>query len=134
MSSYLETDINYDDAIKFYDEEQQRLKLLMEKMNLQKQNKNVVRDPNCESCKFNGYYSCTIAASNGHLDCLKYAHENGCSWNAYTCKIASRNGYLNCLKYAHENGCEWNKHTYKAALYRHQDCLKYAIENGCPKA
>ena len=69
-----------------------------------------------------------------NYDCLKYAHENGCSWNAYTCKIASRNGYLNCLKYAHENGCEWNKHTYKAALYRHQDCLKYAIENGCPKA
>jgi hypothetical protein len=45
MSSYLETDINYDDAIKFYDEEQLRLKLFMEKMNLQKQNKNVVRDP-----------------------------------------------------------------------------------------
>ena len=21
------------------------------------------------------------AASSGHLDCLKYAHENGCPWN-----------------------------------------------------
>ena len=25
------------------------------------------------------------AAENGHLECLKYAHENGCPWDEMTC-------------------------------------------------
>jgi len=42
----------------------------------------------------------------GHLDCLKYAHENGLlHWNADTCLNAAFNGHLDCLKYAVENGC-----------------------------
>ena len=57
-------------------------------------------------------YSCceklstVVAALNGHLDCLKYAHENGCEWDEDTCSEAALNGHLDCLKYAHENGCE----------------------------
>jgi hypothetical protein len=74
--------------------------------------------------------TCINAASNGHLDCLKYAHENGrplynfkktrkCNWRCYLryrphhhrlrqyniCEIAASNGHLDCLKYAHEKGC-----------------------------
>lgn len=26
-----------------------------------------------------------MAAQNGHLDCLTYAHENGCEWDEDTC-------------------------------------------------
>jgi hypothetical protein len=37
----------------------------------------------------------------GHLECLKYAHENGCEWDRYTCSNAAFNGHLECLKYAH---------------------------------
>ena len=32
---------------------------------------------------------CSAAAAGGHLECLKYAHEHGCVWNADTCKAAA---------------------------------------------
>jgi len=51
-----------------------------------------------------------------HLECLKYAHENGCEWDAGVTLKASSNGHFECLKYAHENGCEWHDATcYSAA-------------------
>jgi hypothetical protein len=49
--------------------------------------------------------SCRYAALNGHLECLKYAHENGCEWDNETCRNAEQNGHLECLNYARENGC-----------------------------
>ena len=45
--------------------------------------------------------ACSNAAKSGHLECLKYAHENGCPWDEDTCSEAT----FKCLKYAHENGC-----------------------------
>ena len=48
---------------------------------------------------------CEYAARNGHLECLKYAHDNGCSWDERVCEYAARNGHLKCLKYAQDNGC-----------------------------
>ena len=50
---------------------------------------------------------CCNAALNGHLECLKYAHENDCSWDKWTCNNALFNNHLDCLRYAYENGCEW---------------------------
>jgi hypothetical protein len=49
------------------------------------------------------------AAQNGRLECLKYAHENGCPWDKLTCIYATKSGHLDCLKYAHENGCPGNE-------------------------
>jgi len=78
-------------------------------------------------------YTCEYAAYNGHLECLKYAHENGCPWGADTCINAVTNGHLECLKYAHENGCSWDESICeKAAEYGHLECLKYALEHNCP--
>jgi len=47
------------------------------------------------------------AAMHGHLERLKFAHENGCPWDEDTCEIAAENGHIECLKYAHENGCPY---------------------------
>ena len=38
----------------------------------------------------------------GHLECLKYAHENGCPWDERTC---FRSCCKKCLKYAHLSLC-----------------------------
>jgi hypothetical protein len=61
-----------------------------------------------------------------HSFFYRYAHENGCEWDADTCINAAEMGNLGCLKYAHENGCPWDeKVCAKAAEYGHIDCLKY---------
>ena len=78
-------------------------------------------------------YCTSEAAENGHLDCLKYAHENGCPWDRRTTYYSAENGHLDCLKYAHENRCPWDRRTTSwAAINDNLDCLKYAHENGCP--
>src|SRR3990167_5932020 len=53
----------------------------------------------CSGCPWDEY-TCSDASSGGHLECLKYAHENDCKWNIYTCSNASSGGHLECLKYA----------------------------------
>ena len=71
--------------------------------------------------------------ANGHLECLKYAHEQGCPWHEDTCTYAASNGHLECLKYAHEEGCDWDWRTCEyAAANGHLECLKYACAHGCP--
>ena len=49
--------------------------------------------------------TCAYADENGQLECLKYAHENGCPWNEETCAIAAKMVTWRSLRYAHENGC-----------------------------
>ena len=44
-------------------------------------------------------------SKNGYLECLEYAHENGCPWDRNTIDFAVEDGHLNYLKYAHENCC-----------------------------
>jgi hypothetical protein len=76
------------------------------------------------------YQGCT----RGHIECLKYAHENGCGWDTLTCSKAAQGGHLDCMKYAHENGCEWDTETCEDAAFKgHLECSKYARENGVRK-
>jgi hypothetical protein len=75
---------------------------------------------------------CSMAAKKGHLECLKYAHENGCPWNSDTCSNAAQKGHIECLKYAHENGCKLRSGICSSAAENgHLECLKYVHENGC---
>ncbi len=86
----------------------------------------------CWCISWNYKDTCSIAAINGYLDILQWAHKNGCYWDAKTCSSAARYGYLECLQYAHENGCEWDAKTCsEAASGGHLECLKYARLNGC---
>ena len=36
-------------------------------------------------------------------------HENGCPWDQDACFNAASNGHLEVLKYLHQNGCPWNE-------------------------
>lgn len=77
--------------------------------------------------------ACTCAALRGRLECLRYAHQNGCAWTTYTCSNASARGQLACLQYAHQNGCPWDERTcWEASTRGHPECLRYALEQGCP--
>ena len=71
-----------------------------------------------------------LAAENGHLDCLKYAHENGAPWHPKAATAAAVNGHLDCVAYAHENGAPWLPET--TVLAPKGECRKYAFQHGAP--
>ena len=76
--------------------------------------------------------TCRAAAENGHLDCLIWAREHGCDWNIIICKVAAKNGHLNCLQWAREHGCDWRGGVcWTAAMMGHLNCLQWAREHGC---
>jgi len=83
-------------------QEHLQVSLLQERLQVKKY-KYKIKNPNCKICIINKRYDCDLAARYGHLDCLKYAHEEYDSpWNAWTCKYAAENGNLDCLIYAHD--------------------------------
>lgn len=55
------------------------------------------------------YKQCFEAAKAGDINELKKMHENGCNWGYVTAANAAFFGHLDCLKYAQENGWKWNK-------------------------
>jgi hypothetical protein len=84
----------------------------------------------------NGYdwnsWTCVSAAENGDLEMLVWARENGCDWDSSTCYYAAKNGHLEVLKWAIKNGCEWNINIcYLAVINGHLEVLKWARENEC---
>ena len=78
--------------------------------------------------------ACVCACKYGYIDCLRYAHENGCLLNKFIyVHMAAQNGHIDCLQYLHENGCPWSKLMCTEAAENGQiDCLRYLHENGCP--
>jgi len=56
----------------------------------------------------------------------------GCPWDNKICAKAAQGGHLDILKYLHENGCPWDNKTCENAMqYNHMDVLEYAVLNGC---
>lgn len=85
-----------------------------------------------QGCPWNRF-TCEAAAHGGHILCLRYAHAEGCAWDAQTCIAAAAGGHLECLRFAHEKGCRWDSHTTAAAAETGQlVCLQYAHEHQCP--
>ena len=76
-----------------------------------------------------GKYICEYTEERGHIDCVSDRNE----WRGKTLtKIASRNGHIECLIYAHKNGCKLHRSCAAiAAENRHFECLIYAYKNGC---
>ena len=76
-------------------------------------------------------WSCANAAENGHLEVLKYLHEEAKAlWDSGTASRAALNGHLHILEYLVEREfdkyCEWM--CLNAAEKGHLDCLKYLHE------
>ena len=76
---------------------------------------------------------CALAAQGGHLEVLKWLHENGYPWNEDTCELAARHGHLGVLQWARANGCPWDEGTCAAAARGgHTEALAWARKKGCP--
>ena len=54
-------------------------------------------------CQLNNYYGlCKAAAHNGHLECLKFLHQNGCQIDSAVLSAAAENNHMTCLKYVQD--------------------------------
>ena len=80
-------------------------------------------------CEFNN--SCVIAAKYGLIDCLKFAHTNGCELTYPTLLEACEFGSVECLNYAHENGFElYNRVIRTSIINNNLNCLEYCHKHG----
>lgn len=88
----------------------------------------------CVKCfSGNNVYAVLNACKNGHLECLKYMHENGFEWYSVAATYAALNGHLDCLKFIHQMGYVWDENTaIYAAQCPNSEILKYVLMNGCP--
>eukprot|EP00611_Tribonema_gayanum_P017103 TRINITY_DN2964_c0_g1_i2.p4 TRINITY_DN2964_c0_g1~~TRINITY_DN2964_c0_g1_i2.p4 ORF type:complete len:150 (+),score=7.88 TRINITY_DN2964_c0_g1_i2:1318-1767(+) len=50
---------------------------------------------------------CSLAASRGHLEVLKWLRVNGSAWDDSACEAAVFTGKLSVLKWLRANGCPW---------------------------
>lgn len=71
---------------------------------------------------------CEMAASNGHADCLAFAHQRDYEWDEKTCGAAAREGHLESLRYAHENGCSLDRGCFMCGFDGFDNC-SYSIYN-----
>ena len=83
-----------------------------------------------KKCPINGW-ACAEAAGNGHLEVLKYLHEEAkAPWNLWTAAWAARSGHLHVLEYLVERKFEhFDRWAYRCAAKPGQlDCLKFLHE------
>jgi hypothetical protein len=74
------------------------------------------------------FLTCRFAASNGHLQLLQWAQQNGCRSDEHTCSQAALNGHLSVLQWAHLSGCPWDEKTCSlAARSGHLEILPMAV-------
>lgn len=80
--------------------------------------------------------NCTIvglkewAALEGHLEILKYLHQQNEKWHPNIAICAAGMGHIDCLEYVHENGCPITADVAnRAAEWGHVECVKYVYEN-----
>jgi hypothetical protein len=83
---------------------------------------------------YNGIRTINAAAGQGNLEMVKYCVANECPIDEFACANAAKNGHLECLKYLHEEvKAPWTYHTASwAARYGHLHILEYLLDNNCP--
>jgi hypothetical protein len=74
---------------------------------------------------------CSLTASRGYLDLLKWCRMNGCPWDLRVCLYSANEGHLETLKWCMANIYPWND-----SIYLTSECVselsKWCNENGCP--
>jgi len=82
-----------------------------------------------KKCKWHEY-TILAAADEGNMKMVKYCVANECPINVWACACAARNGHLECLKYLHEEAeAPWGPGTANcAALKGHLHILEYLVE------
>ena len=96
----------------------------------QKGNLEMVKYCVANECHINEL-ACVCAASEGHLECLKYLHEEAkAPWGSGTADLAAENGHLHILEYLVERKYDqyYEFACASAAKFGHLDCLKYLHE------
>lgn len=74
---------------------------------------------------------CNLAAQTNQLELLVFLHTHGAVWDAEALYVAAENGHLACLQYAHQLGCEVGIRLFGAALVgRNWACFQYALRAG----
>ena len=74
-----------------------------------------------------------LPPTNGCINCVRYALENGCPIHENACRRAAKYGLLDCLQLLHLYKAPWNENiTTAAATAGHLDCLVYLVEQKCP--
>ena len=84
----------------------------------------------------------------GHLEVLRWAHENGCPLNNLCLPFAAKGGHLATVQWLRANGCPWSWTVCNAAvvgqqgrpgaaawtgqLNGHVHVLRWIRKNGCP--
>ena len=73
-------------------------------------------------------HDCTIAASNGNLDVLKWLRLQSCGWDAETCYAAAEAGHLEVLQWLRRQTppCPWDPDQILRAT-RFTDCEEIAV-------
>ena len=69
-----------------------------------------------------------LAAKLGSVRALEAMLRYGDAWDESTPRAASVHGHVECLRFAHENGCRWST---TALATTHEKCLAYALKHGC---
>ena len=86
-----------------------------------------------KECEWHGE-TINAVAEHGNLEMLKYCVANECPVDESACGIAAQFGHLECLKYLHEEAkAPWDSSVlHFAHRNKHLECLRYAIEKKCP--
>ena len=70
------------------------------------------------------------AAKVGSIEMIKWARTEGLPFTKWACYWAVANGHLECLKYLHENGCPWDKQeSLRVAKYNKNSACYEFIKN-----
>jgi len=92
----------------------------------------------CRAVPFCREHACTFAAAHGNTNMLKHLRSNGFPWECRTASYAAMGGHVDTLRWIHQNG-GLNAYTLhelasNAAMCGHIDVLAYIKENDLPWA